>query len=218
MREAQRARREAEPIIKRTDEQRKRISDAHKGIKYGPCSEEKKARLSEAMSGRVLGPLPDETKRKLSEALKGRQFSKDTREKISKALTGKVQSEAHRLANSKGHIGVVLSDEHRRKISEANMGPKNKCWKGGRCSLTKLRCNRAEWKRLRDKILERDNYECQICGSKESIQVHHKLPVRCGGTDNDNNLISLCVSHHSKTEQRFIRIVESCFGGLNARQ
>lgn len=48
------------------------------------------------------------------------------------------------------------------------------------------------------KVLERDNYECQICGNKNKLVIHHK---DCSGqTDNPNNeldnLITLCRRCH----------------------
>jgi hypothetical protein len=47
----------------------------------------------------------------------------------------------------------------------------------------------------RDKVFERDAYTCQICGKKspEIIpQLSHIKPIYKGGTDNIDNLITLC--------------------------
>lgn len=34
--------------------------------------------------------------------------------------------------------------------------------------------NRPEWKKIRDKIIERDNNKCVVCSSTKELQVHHK--------------------------------------------
>ena len=49
---------------------------------------------------------------------------------------------------------------------------------------------------LRDLVLERDNYTCQICGMKLNLQVHHILPRRLGGEHAEENLVTLCCSCH----------------------
>lgn len=48
------------------------------------------------------------------------------------------------------------------------------------------------------KVLERDNYECQICGNKQQLVVHHK---DCSGQSDEpnndiDNLITLCRKCH----------------------
>lgn len=48
---------------------------------------------------------------------------------------------------------------------------------------------------LRFKILERDQYTCQTCGSKApdvTLEIDHILPVSKGGTDTEENLRVLC--------------------------
>lgn len=48
-------------------------------------------------------------------------------------------------------------------------------------------------------ILHRDNYKCQCCGKKNTrLEVHHILYVCHGGTDREDNLITLCESCHKK--------------------
>ena len=49
----------------------------------------------------------------------------------------------------------------------------------------------------RTKVLERDNYTCQMCGRnfKEDgvkLEVDHIMPVAKGGSDNISNLQTLC--------------------------
>lgn len=58
----------------------------------------------------------------------------------------------------------------------------------------------AEWQRKKNKILERDNYTCQICGDNQGImQVHHITYRHCNGKAYnawDSELITLCKDCH----------------------
>ena len=55
-----------------------------------------------------------------------------------------------------------------------------------------------EWSSRREAILNRDNYTCQICGKKNTrLEVHHIIFRSQGGTDDENNLITLCSECHS---------------------
>lgn len=60
--------------------------------------------------------------------------------------------------------------------------------------------NTAEWQKKKNRILERDNYTCQICGDTERImQVHHITYAHCDGKAcraHDNELITLCANCH----------------------
>lgn len=60
--------------------------------------------------------------------------------------------------------------------------------------------NTAEWQRKKNRILERDNYTCQICGDTESaMQVHHISYKHCNGKAYnalDGELITLCEKCH----------------------
>lgn len=47
----------------------------------------------------------------------------------------------------------------------------------------------------RDRILKRDE-SCLRCGSKTELEVHHILPVRAGGENDDSNLATLCEKCH----------------------
>ena len=49
----------------------------------------------------------------------------------------------------------------------------------------------------REAILHRDNYTCQCCGKKNCrFEVHHIKFKRNGGTDDEENLITLCEDCH----------------------
>ena len=55
-----------------------------------------------------------------------------------------------------------------------------------------------EGKNRRMKVLWRDEFTCQICKSKENLQVHHIIPRSKGGSDTLNNLITVCSACHNK--------------------
>ena len=57
-------------------------------------------------------------------------------------------------------------------------------------------------KEYRDKILERDNYQCVYCGSKENLGVDHKIPRSLGGSDSLKNLVTACKSCDSEKNAR----------------
>jgi 5-methylcytosine-specific restriction endonuclease McrA len=51
---------------------------------------------------------------------------------------------------------------------------------------------------VRTRVLERDGWRCQECGSKEGLEVHHMKPRSQLGGDVIDNLITLCVICHGK--------------------
>ena len=54
------------------------------------------------------------------------------------------------------------------------------------------------WSSRREAILNRDSYTCQICGKKHTrLEVHHIVYRSNGGTNDENNLITLCEDCHS---------------------
>jgi len=83
-------------------------------------------------------------------------------------------------------------------------------WKGGssREDYTGI------WWVNRRKALERDNYECQICGRGEdelgmNPDVHHTIPVRSFSHSDEahklDNLIVLCRDHHRQWEGLYLK-------------
>lgn len=49
-----------------------------------------------------------------------------------------------------------------------------------------------EW-RLREQVLERDNYTCQSCKCQDkSLDTHHIIPRNEGGSETLDNLITYC--------------------------
>ena len=61
------------------------------------------------------------------------------------------------------------------------------------------------WKRIRDSYAKAHPY-CEMCYAEGVMtpmeEVHHKLPLRDGGTHDSSNLISLCKFHHASIHAR----------------
>ena len=54
-----------------------------------------------------------------------------------------------------------------------------------------------EWRKIRDLVLDRDHHQCQKCGSKENLQVHHTTYEHQYDERNHlDDLITLCESCH----------------------
>ena len=49
---------------------------------------------------------------------------------------------------------------------------------------------------LKDEVKNRDNWTCRACGNKHRLEVHHIAKLRHGGTNDIDNLITLCASCH----------------------
>jgi 5-methylcytosine-specific restriction endonuclease McrA len=50
--------------------------------------------------------------------------------------------------------------------------------------------------KLREEILTRDNWRCQICGCRKNLDIHHKRRRSALGDDAETNLITLCRECH----------------------
>lgn len=53
-----------------------------------------------------------------------------------------------------------------------------------------------DWRNIREGALERDGYQCVECGAEETLEVHHIEPTDEGGTDDLENLKTLCRTCH----------------------
>lgn len=64
---------------------------------------------------------------------------------------------------------------------------------------------KARWPYLREKVLRRDNYTCQYCGSITDLSVDHIWPRSKGGKNELCNLITACKSCNSSKNGRTLR-------------
>lgn len=90
-------------------------------------------------------------------------------------------------------------------MSREQRGEHHPYWSGGRFPYFG-----ENWYEQRRKTRERDNYTCQHCSKTEQeiakhLHVHHILPRGDGGTNELDNLISLCHSCHLKAEWAYAR-------------
>lgn len=143
---------------------------------------------------------------------KGKKIPKEIKKKLSLAHMGKLpwnkglkgtmptpwnkgKKNEYKFPNrKKGH---KLSEEHKRKIGLALKGEKGPAWQGG----ISVEPYTVDWtKTLRRSIRERDRYTCQICGEQQenrAFDVHHIDYNK--KNSNPNNLITLCLICHRKT-------------------
>ena len=84
-------------------------------------------------------------------------------------------------------------DEHKTKVSKAE----------GMSDSRRLHRQRygLKWKRIRDRFISTHPL-CEKCKEQGRLtpaeEVHHILPLSCGGTNDEENLMSLCKSCHSE--------------------
>jgi hypothetical protein len=57
------------------------------------------------------------------------------------------------------------------------------------------RCQTEVWRATRLRIFERDDFTCQYCGQRGGkLECDHKIPASRGGSDEDDNLTTACIS------------------------
>ena len=59
------------------------------------------------------------------------------------------------------------------------------------------------WSKIRQNILERDNYTCQLCGltGDTKLHIHHIEKRNKDGSDFEDNLITVCPKCHSNADR-----------------
>ena len=62
---------------------------------------------------------------------------------------------------------------------------------------TPLRLDGEHYRELREGVLQRDGWRCQMRGAASNLTVHHQLYRSHSGEDVEQNLITLCADCHS---------------------
>jgi len=62
-----------------------------------------------------------------------------------------------------------------------------------------IRLEQQDYQNLREQVLRRDSWRCQLCGSMTNLEVHHKQFRSHSGGDQEDNLITLCFDCHAST-------------------
>lgn len=167
-------------------EQGKCLNKLHGGFKKGHIgyksmlgkymSKESRKKMSEKHKGIITWNkgkhLSEETKRKISKARKGQKLSEETKRKLSEI--------SKRIGTGKWMKGKGIKE-------------KNNNWQGG----ISFEPYSTDWtETLKKSIRERDHYICRVCLGYGYIVHHINYDKK---NCNPDNLIVLCNSCHSKT-------------------
>ena len=60
-----------------------------------------------------------------------------------------------------------------------------------------LRLDPVSYETLRQRVLRRDGWRCQSCGTMSNLEIHHKQFRSHSGEDSEENLITLCIRCHA---------------------
>lgn len=153
---------------------------------------------------------------------------KHTEETKKKIRAYRHTSEARAKISAAG-IGRTYSEERNRKISIANLGPKNKFWRGGITPLHEHIRKIRKYRQWRKSVFERDNYTCYFCkikGGRLNADHHPKMfaeilyknnilsiiqALKCKELWNLNNGRTLCESCHKEKGKKTSHILK---GGI----
>ncbi len=67
--------------------------------------------------------------------------------------------------------------------------------------LKRSRLDPASYEELRQQVLRRDGWRCQLCGALSNLEVHHKEFRSQSGDDSEENLITLCAECHAQVHK-----------------
>lgn len=102
-----------------------------------------------------------------------------------------------------GKIECIFCGELFRKKTKGHVYCSRSCRGKHR---TKNRVTHSDWMIMKEYILERDNFECVICGKNTDLHIHHIVPIADGGTGLDYNLQTLCAECHIKAHLELNKI------------
>lgn len=183
----------------KSDEHRRKISEAKKGKKL---SKEHKEKISEALKGEknpFFGKThSDEVKKIISETNLGRKHSDEVNKSKGRsgednAFYGRKHTNESKVKISFNHRDCKGNNNPMFGQGEKISGIKNGSWQGG------ISYNPYDEKftdELKTEIRKRDKFTCAICG-KNGYDVHHIDYNKQNSIK--ENLITLCHSDHMKT-------------------
>jgi len=64
-------------------------------------------------------------------------------------------------------------------------------------TTSRLRLDPVSYDNLRQQVLRRDGWRCQVCGAMTNLEVHHKVFRSHLGPDSEENLITMCTACHN---------------------
>ena len=67
--------------------------------------------------------------------------------------------------------------------------------------IPRLKLDSDQYCLLREEVLRRDGWRCQMCGSLKNLQVHHIQSRSRLGNDSEQNLITLCADCHKSMHE-----------------
>ena len=70
-----------------------------------------------------------------------------------------------------------------------------------RPKATPVRLDPLSYERLRLRILRRDAWRCQSCGTMTNLEVHHREFRSHSGDDSEDNLITICTACHARVHR-----------------
>jgi len=193
----------------RTEETKRKVSEARMGIKFSP---ETIAKMRIASKKRMQSP---QARKRLSEIMKGKNTGEnnpakrlEVRVKISKAsrarsaeISAFMRERAKQGLGPPSNKGVPMTETQKKKISQAH----KKRWdKIGRKKRKRYKHSvDSKYIAWRKAVYERDRYACQICGHRgKNLQPHHikswaKYPELRYEISNGQ---TLCIPCHKKTD------------------
>lgn len=146
----------------------------------------------------------------------GKKHTEETILRMRFAKLGKKASLETRLKQGISHKGkniwrkgMVDSVETRKKKSEALKGANGPNWRGGINPINDSIRKSLEMKLASQECLKRDNYTCQKCGVRGGYLNSHHIKSFAYYPElrfNLENLITLCVDCHKKTESYLRKI------------
>ncbi len=65
----------------------------------------------------------------------------------------------------------------------------------------RLQLDPEPYEQVRNQVLRRDRWRCQLCGTMSNLEVHHQEFRSRSGDDSEQNLITLCTACHDAVHQ-----------------